>query len=83
MAQGAEHKGRGQKGSRGEQGHKRVFTFCTLAGRGPVCDPRVLPKVVFLRPNRCREGMRKTGGAHTILEVVLGVGKENRRCTYN
>lgn len=33
------------------------------------------PKVVFLRPNRCREGMKKTEGTRTILEVFLGSGK--------
>lgn len=84
MAQGAKHKGRGQKGSRGERGHTKgsSFPLCTPAGRPPVCDPRVLPKLVFLKPKR-RERMRETGGVHTILEVVLGVGKENRRCTYN
>lgn len=72
-----------KKGAEGNEDTKgSSFPLCTPAGRPPVCDPRVLPKLVFLKPKR-REKMRETGGVHTILEVVLGVGKENRRCTYN
>lgn len=37
-----------------------------------VGGPRVCPKVVFLRPNRRREGMNKAGETRTILEMFLG-----------